>query len=188
MKGYKALHWDWSARPALDGEGREKFGYFKYKIGGTYQMDGFPVLCTRGFHFCHSVSEVYVWYPYHFDTRVCEVDTGDDAIVRKDTYKYVTDKITIVRELTPREIMDKMIEEDFWYRGMINRDVYATVCTIGFKESIDLFRQSSGTYALWHGVTGRGRCPRPRDLPKLEKKADEWLAVLDSLKQEKKKK
>lgn len=186
MKGYKALHWDMSARPSLDGEGRKKFGCFKYKTGGSYSMDGRPVVCKSGFHFCHSVSEVYVWYPSHFDTRVCEVDTGDDAIVRKNTYKLVTNRITIVRELTPREIMDKMIEEDIWWRDKTSIYVYSTICTSGLEESIRFFRQNPGTYVLWNGVTGCVRCPRPRDLPKLEKRADEWLAVLNVTEQEKK--
>lgn len=187
MKGYKALHWDWSARPSLDGDGyHNKFGYFKYKIGGTYQMDVRPVFCEKGFHFCQSVSHAYVWYPNHFDIRICEIDTGDNAIVLKDTYKCVSDRITIVRELTPREIADEMIEEDVWCRNTINFDVYSTVCTACLYKSIQKFKQHPGTYVLWHDVRGRDRCPLQRELSKLEKRAEEWLAVLNTLKQEEK--
>ena len=187
MKGYKALYWDLSARPSLKGEGeRERFGCFKYRIGGTYSMDADPVFCETGFHFCRSVSGTYVWYPNHFDTRICEVAPRYDAIVLEETYKCVTNGIVIVRELTPREITDKWIEEDARCRLKASLDVYFSVYMDCLRISIDSFRKSPETYVLWNGVTGRPRCPRPRDMPKLEKRADEWLAVLGTLEKEEK--
>lgn len=87
MKGYKAFGEDLTCRN------------FKYKVGKTYSIDEEPVLCEIGFHFCKKLADCYMYYPIHESTRICEVEaTGD--IVEDSSGKCVTNKITIVREIT----------------------------------------------------------------------------------------
>ena len=45
MKGYKVFNPDWTCRG------------FQYNVGQVYEMDGKPVSCDRGFHFCTKVSD-----------------------------------------------------------------------------------------------------------------------------------
>jgi len=77
---------------------------FQYEIGKTYKIEGLPILCNRGFHFCDSVSDVYDYYSMSEDTRVCEVEPLGEIVKDTDGNKYVTNKIRIVREIkNPRE-------------------------------------------------------------------------------------
>ena len=104
---------------------------FQYEIGKTYTMDGPPVLCKRGFHFCRKLIDVFGYYPrtvllddyLHMpyddylnlypqriktDTRYCVVEVlGEiDWDPRGLDSKAVTNQIKIVRELTNKEIID----------------------------------------------------------------------------------
>ena len=77
---------------------------FQYEIGKTYEIEGLPILCNKGFHFCNSVSDVYDYYSMSEDTRVCEVEPLGEIVKDANGNKYVTNKIRIVREIkNPRE-------------------------------------------------------------------------------------
>jgi hypothetical protein len=72
---------------------------FQYEIGGTYKLDGEPIPCERGFHFCKSIPDVYNYYLKDDSTRVCKVEaTGD--IKTDDNVKYCTNEIKILEEIT----------------------------------------------------------------------------------------
>lgn len=87
MKGYKAFDSDLTCRN------------FKYEIGHTYEMEGKPVICEKGFHFCKSIADTYKYYPGSDSTRICEVEALGD-VVTDDNIKFCTNKIRIVREIT----------------------------------------------------------------------------------------
>ena len=36
---------------------------FQYEIGKTYVFDGPPIKCVQGFHYCTSLSAVFIYYP-----------------------------------------------------------------------------------------------------------------------------
>ena len=89
MKGYKGFNQDLTCRD------------FQYEIGKTYEMSGLIGLCSRGFHFCETLTDCFDYYDKH-SSRFCEIETGE--LVVRGSDKCCTDKITIVRELSRIEI------------------------------------------------------------------------------------
>ena len=111
MKGYKAFNPDMTCCPV----GSDPF---QYEVGKEYSLpEGSPlVLCKSGFHFCPNVHFVYHWYPESFTTRVCEVDALGKVRIHKFSDKCVTDRIHIVRELSPEEIILQILNSPFrWW-------------------------------------------------------------------------
>ena len=90
-KGYKAFENDWTCRG------------FQYEVGQTYEMNVDIEVCERGFHFCENLADCFDFYPFSGDTRIAEVQA--DGNVKTDGTKSVTDKITIIRELTWDEVL-----------------------------------------------------------------------------------
>ena len=129
MKGYKAFNNDLTCRN------------FQYEIGHTYEFDGKPVPCERGFHFCKSIAECYDYYETVDTTRICEIEaTGD--IKTDDEKKYCTNKITILREIT-----------DKWERrGNTSASSAAGYCNAG---SYNTGNYNSGNYNSGSYNTGR---------------------------------
>ena len=89
MKGYKGFNQDLTCRD------------FQYEVGKTYEMTGVIGLCSRGFHFCQTLTDCFDYYDKH-SSRFCEIETGE--LVVKGSDKCCTNKITIVRELSRFEI------------------------------------------------------------------------------------
>ena len=91
MKGYKVFNPDWTCRD------------FKYAVGQTYEMEGEPICCDRGFHFCTDLKNCFDYYKFDPNNKVAVVeaigaiDTGDG--------KSCTNKITIVEEITWEEVL-----------------------------------------------------------------------------------
>lgn len=98
IKGYKVFEHDWTCRG------------FQYEVGKTYEMEGIPVICEKGFHFCKSLRDCF--YYYDFDgakiaevTALGQIDqtvdkSGDDIL----NQKFCTNKIRIDREVSWEEI------------------------------------------------------------------------------------
>jgi len=88
VKGYKAFDSQFNCR------------YMKYEVGKTYEMNEYPVLCEKGFHFCIKGADVYQYYNYK-NSIVCEVEALGE--IETDGQKSVTNKIRILRQLTSDE-------------------------------------------------------------------------------------
>jgi hypothetical protein len=86
MKGYKAFNKDLKCRG------------MQYEIGGTYELEGSPICCIQGFHFCKSISDCYKFYAMLDETRICEVEALGE-VVTNDGFKYCTNKIHVIREV-----------------------------------------------------------------------------------------
>lgn len=86
MKGYKAFESDLSCRG------------FQYEIGKEYSIEGDPVMCETGFHFCSTIIDCYWFYPATKSTRICEIEATGDIIFDEDG-KYCTNKIKIINEV-----------------------------------------------------------------------------------------
>ena len=87
MIGYKAFNKDLTCRG------------FQYEIGQTYSMDESPIPYERGFHFCKSIAETYLYYVMSENTRICKIESlGELAIY--DNNKYCTNRIKILEEIT----------------------------------------------------------------------------------------
>ena len=93
VKGYKVFHEDFTC-----------YGGFRYEVGKTYTMDGDPVCCERGFHFCVNVIDCFSDYSFDPKNRVAEVEAFG-AISRKYN-KCCTNGIKIVRELSWNEVLN----------------------------------------------------------------------------------
>jgi len=75
---------------------------FQYEIGKTYTTDKEIKLCGYGFHFCDDLCDTLIFYNAY--SRYCEIIPDKHTL--KDENKYVTNSITIVRELTLAELID----------------------------------------------------------------------------------
>lgn len=86
MIGYKAFNKDLTCRG------------FQYEIGKTYSIEGLPVLCEKGFHFCKNIKDTYRYYPMKESIRICKVEAIGE-VVTDDNIKYCTNKIKILEEI-----------------------------------------------------------------------------------------
>lgn len=95
MKAYKAFDKNLTCRD------------FQYEIGKTYEMKDEPIICKRGFHACTELDDVFKYYKFGRDTRICEVEIlGDiDDMSQKDS-KVATNKIKIIRELKVKDLLE----------------------------------------------------------------------------------
>lgn len=83
----------------------------QYEVGKTYVLDGEPKLCERGFHFCTSPLAVFEYYAPTERLAIVKADE-DDVIydAANNSYKAVSRRITIVREITLDEIISLQME------------------------------------------------------------------------------
>ena len=91
MKGYKAFNDDMTCR-----------GY-QYEVAKTYSHDGPIKPCEAGFHFCENLYDCFNYYDFPDKPRICEVEAVGEVVVEGN--KSVTNKITIIRELTWDEVL-----------------------------------------------------------------------------------
>ena len=92
MKGYKVFTSDWTCRG------------FQYEVGKTYVHEGDIKLCDKGFHFCEKANDCFDYYSFDSDNKVAEIEALGE--IKTDGKKSVTDKITIVREISWHELLD----------------------------------------------------------------------------------
>lgn len=90
MRGYKAFNSDLSCRD------------MKYEIGEEYNFEGEPIPCKQGYHFCKTIGDCYKFYTKDESTRICEVEATGKIV--EDEYKYVTNKIKIIGEITNKNL------------------------------------------------------------------------------------
>ena len=126
MKGYKVFNPDWTCRG------------FQYEVGKTYTHSGKIDLCNSGFHFCTRLADCFGYYKFNSDNKVAEVIADGKVIASSDDSKAVTDKITIVRELTWHEVLD-MVNTGESCTGLNN----SGYCNSGNRNSGDY---NSGDY------------------------------------------
>lgn len=75
---------------------------FQFEIGKTYVKEEPPVLCSKGFHFCYDLQDVFSYYVLNDSNRFCEVEILGEVVTGAD--KAATNKIRIIRELKREEI------------------------------------------------------------------------------------
>ncbi|MEL3905523.1 MAG: pentapeptide repeat-containing protein [Treponema sp.] len=92
MRGYKGFDQNLQCRG------------FQYEVGKTYKMDERPSLCERGFHFCQRLTDVHLFYDLQ-KSRICEIEADGCILHDTDGKKSACNEITIIRELTKKEIL-----------------------------------------------------------------------------------
>src|SRR5690606_22888433 len=136
MKGYKATY-------------NHKCRDQHFEIGKTYELEGEPIICEKGFHFCPNMSDVLKYYEYEPDEfKLLEIEAVGEIVEKED--KACTNKIKILREV-PKE------EWDF-YKGLPNghceihyRDYNGIECWKEYDENGNIihFKDSDG-FEEWH--------------------------------------
>lgn len=90
-----------------------------YEVDETYSFDEKPILCEKGFHYCSKLMSVFLFYSMGPKTNIFEIKALGDIIYDENdisedpyndmfTYKYATNSIKIVRELSDLEIIGKL--------------------------------------------------------------------------------
>ena len=166
---------------------------FQYASNQTYKMEGDPIMCVRGFHFCELSVDVL---PYCDNNAVfARVTAPKGASVMRDNDKTVTNEIKIGANLTYNELLSCMPDGEIirpngereWYRnGLRHRDddlpAMKRYCgtLIWFKNG--LIHRENGQPAVirasgtceWHK---NGQFHRDDDLPAIERSdgVREWI-------------
>ena len=116
VKGYKCFNSDLTCRN------------FQFELGKTYKHIGTIGLCTEGFHFCKTPSDIFNYYSFSANNRVCEVEATDDVIHGTD--KSVTNNIKIIKELRWNEVLNICNSGDcnsgYYNSGDYNSGVFCT--------------------------------------------------------------
>lgn len=89
MIGYKVFNSDWTCRD------------MQYAVGETYSMDGSPILCESGFHFCEYPKQCFEYYPATSKNKYALIEA-----IGEISYSYnkcVTNKIKILQEISHEE-------------------------------------------------------------------------------------
>ena len=125
----------------------------RYEVGGEYELDGTPVLCERGYHFCQRLDDCFTFYVR--DARICEVEAWG-TVVAGDDGKSVADHIRIVRELDRHEVLD-LANTGRYCTGIRNSGYYNSGdCNSGNGNSGDYNSgyRDSGYYNSGDGNSG----------------------------------
>ena len=91
MRGYKVFNPDWTCRD------------FKYAVGQTYEMEGEPICCKRGFHFCTDLKDCFDYYKFDPNNKVAVIEAFGAIDTEGD--KSCANKITIIEEITWEEVL-----------------------------------------------------------------------------------
>lgn len=105
VRGYKVFNPDWTCRG------------FQYEVGKTFEHDGDIKICESGFHFCMKASDCFIYYEFSCKNKIAEIE----AIGKIETEDgiSVTDKITIIREVSWHELLD-IVNEGHGCTGRCN--------------------------------------------------------------------
>ena len=83
---------------------------FQFKEGETYTVDGAPVLCKHGFHFCTDLALTFQYYTFNVsptENLYAEVEVVGDCIFEQPTlHKGCTNSIKILRVLSDTEVLE----------------------------------------------------------------------------------
>jgi hypothetical protein len=77
---------------------------FQYEVGKRYKEEGEPVLCNHGFHFHLNRSDLFEYYDFNPENRVCEIIAFGKVV--SDEKKSCCNDIEIVRELSWNDVLN----------------------------------------------------------------------------------
>ena len=168
MKGYKTFYFDLTCRPAFN-------VVFQYEVGKTYEMAEPPVVCYQGFHFWAEMYDVFRLYAAAFYTRICEVEATGEIVEHGG--KYATNRIRIVRELTPLEIKNGLYESAMKFANLARSLGTVDGYLSAIRRSVAAFRRLGDSYLPIECDPHRGTLAS-ECMTFLNARADEWEAAL----------
>lgn len=74
-----------------------------FEVGKTYEIDGEPVICEHGIHFCWSINDVHDYYNLS-KSVICEVELLGDIVAAPNGKKCCTNKLKVIRMLEREEV------------------------------------------------------------------------------------
>ena len=124
VEGYKITNSNYSCRG------------FKYELNHTYTIEGEPVPCKNGFHFCKELTDCFRYYPperityeiYNLDTyKFLKVRSNGTTYQLRD--KYCTNNLTILEECTTEEILEAFSKDieclhRFYFKIKLRGELY----------------------------------------------------------------
>ena len=118
IRGYKGFERDFTCRG------------MQYEVGKTYEIEGEPKLCERGFHFCTSPLAVFKYYEPTKRFAIVEADEAD-VVCDNDFPKAVAKRLTIVREVT----LDEMVRLQMGFASRKERSIAGgEMCRLGYEH------------------------------------------------------
>ncbi len=121
----------------------------QFEVGQTYTIDGDPIQCERGFHFCANPLDVWNYYPLIQDdgklTRYMTVEAV--GAVKHDGDKSVTASIAIRAELTLPAFIKSAVD------GIISlcKPAYGVTVASGYDSQLAASGNYSQLAASGHG-------------------------------------
>ena len=104
MKGYKAFNPDFTCRE------------YQFSENSEHKINGKPILCEQGFHFCKEMTDCFKYYPLSKDTIICEVEAIGDVVREYNNSKHATNHIKILNiiNMTFDELLTKLSNHKYW--------------------------------------------------------------------------
>jgi 3-methyladenine DNA glycosylase AlkC len=104
IKGYKAFNPDFTCRD------------YQFSENSEHKIDGEPILCKQGFHFCTDMADCFNYYPFDKDIILCEVEALGQTIADTDDAKHATNHIKILNRvnMTFDEILNECSNNKDW--------------------------------------------------------------------------
>ena len=103
---------------------------FQFEEGKEYFIEGIPVLCEKGFHFCEHIADTLQYYPNFEENVWAEVEALGEVVYENVVAKKAcTNHIKIVRVLSREEILaifDKNQNTGNYNTGNYNTGNYNT--------------------------------------------------------------
>ena len=93
MKGYKIFNPDFTCIDIQFAENTE------------FKIEGKPVICQKGFHFCLKASDCFSYYDFDPKNIVCEVEALGETVDHTNDSKIATNHIKIGRKLSWQEVL-----------------------------------------------------------------------------------
>ncbi len=75
-----------------------------FKVGEVAQVQGEPIICENGIHFCWNLNDVHEYYNLA-TCVICEVEPVGDVVADTDGKKCCTNKLKLLRLLTKEEVL-----------------------------------------------------------------------------------
>lgn len=75
-----------------------------FKVGEVAQVQGAPIICENGIHFCWNLNDVHEYYNLA-TCVICEVEPVGDVVADTDGKKCCTNKLKLLRLLTKEEVL-----------------------------------------------------------------------------------
>lgn len=131
LKGYKAFNRDWTCR------------HKQYRVGETFEEHIKPIPCILGMHFCLKIVDLFYYYDFDLSkTRIAEVEASD-LITTNDGEKFCTNKLRVIREVTPEEVLYSIRETvcSRLYWSEMPYEVVSNICKKLYNQDFEVLAE-----------------------------------------------